>query len=276
MKKITLLLFALVLFNLNNAQNIIWSDDFNDEDVSDWTLTDSDGDGNNWGDIFQIQDTATPPNPVTPVSFISRSWQGAPLFPDNWAVSPAIDLTNAGGTITVNWITQVAAQSWDEEKYSVHVGTSNDIAVLINSATSMTQTLGDVGNTGTPTPQSLDISSLAGEPVVYIAFRHWDCTDQDFLSVDDLEVNATTLSVDEFTANSFSYNYNNITEDLVINSSNENFTRIEIFSILGQNVITKQLTSSNESINVSEIRDGIYLAKIYINGNSKTVKFIKS
>ena len=273
MKKITLLFILLMTFSLSNAQTTVWSVNFDDEDITDWTLTDSDGDTNNWGDLFQINDSGG--NPVTPVSLISRSWQGSPLTPDNWAVSPAINLSGASGTITVDWITQVAAASWDQEKYSIHVGTSSDITVLINSATSMTQVLGDAGDTGTPTAQSLDISSLAGEPMVYIAFRHWDCTDQDFLSIDDLEVNAATLSIDEFDANSFSFNYLNTTNELKLSSSNNPFSNVEIYSILGNNVLSKSLSGTSETINVSELNDGVYLAKVFIGDSSKTIKFIR-
>lgn len=274
MKKITLLFFVLLAYNYSNAQIAVWSDNFDDEDISDWTLTDSDGDTNNWGDTFTVGPTGGPP--VTPVSLISRSWSGAALTPDNWVVSPAINLSGASGTITVDWITQVAAQSWDEEKYSIHVGTSDDITVLINSATSFTETLGDAGNTGTPTPTSLDISSLAGEAVVYIAFRHWDCTDQDFISIDDVTVNAAVLSVDEFDRNSFTHSYDKTIKTLNLESSNSAITGIEIYSLLGQNVISKSLTNTTESIDVSSLNDGVYLAKVNINGFSKTIKFIKN
>ncbi|WP_452225384.1 T9SS type A sorting domain-containing protein [Lacinutrix chionoecetis] len=187
-----------------------FSDDFNDEDISDWTLTDSDGDGNNWGDIFAVGDGAG--GFVTPVSLISRSWQNnVPLTPDNWVVSPAIDLSSASGVINLSYITQVAAQSWDEEKYSVHVGTTNDISVLVNSATSLTEVLGDAGNTGTPTPHIIDISALAGQPQVYVAFRHWDCTDEDFLSIDDVAVMGdvtTSIQTDVNAATAASNNLN--------------------------------------------------------------------
>ena len=274
MKKITLFLFVLLAYNYSNAQTTVWSDNFDDEDVSDWTFIDSDGDTNNFGDQFTINDNMG--NPVTPVSLISRSWIGSPLTPDNWAISPAINLSGASGTITVEWVTQVAAAAWDAEKYSIHVGTSNDIAVLVNAAASMTETLGDAGDTGTPTPHSLDISSLAGEPVVYIAFRHWDCTDQDFLSIDDLVVNASTLGIDEFDNNSFTHSYNKDLKILNLESANIAMTNIEIYSILGQSVKSKSLTSTIESIDVSSLNDGVYLAKIDINGNSKTIKFVKN
>ena len=159
-------------------------DNFDDEDLSDWAFTDADTDTYNWGDQTTVA-TGTSPG------LVSRSWLSGgigALTPDNWAVSPAFDLTTATGTILLDWTTLVAAFSWDEEKYSVHVGTSNNIATLVNSATTLTETLGDVGNTGTVESHSLDISAFAGQPNVYIAFRHWDCSNQDFILVDDVTV----------------------------------------------------------------------------------------
>ena len=273
MKKITLLLSLLLIGFTSHAQTTVWSDNFDDEDISDWTLTDSDGDLNNWGDIFAIGDQNG--GFVTPVSLISRSWQSVALTPDNWAVSPAIDLSGASGTITVNWVTQVAAAAWDNEKYSVHVGTSSDIATLVNSMTSMTEILGLTDDLGAPTNHSLDISALAGESMVYVAFRHFDVTDMDFISIDDLTVEAATLSINEFDANSFSFNYNKNLKTLELDSSNFAMTNIEIYSLQGQSILSKSLSNTNESIDVSSLNVGLYLVEVSINDNIKTIKFVK-
>ena len=55
MKKITLLAALFAGFAMN-AQTIFFTDDFNDEDVSDWTRYDEDGDGNFWADLFVVED----------------------------------------------------------------------------------------------------------------------------------------------------------------------------------------------------------------------------
>lgn len=84
------------------------------------------------------------------------------------------------------------------------------------------------------------------------------------------------LSINDFNQNSFSHNFNNTNSTLKIESRGSTFTSIEIYSITGKNVLSKQLNDSVETINVSELTDGIYLAKININGNSKTFKFLKN
>lgn len=277
MKKITLLFsFAFAFAYGVNAQNIMWSDNFDDEDISDWTLVDSDGDGNNWGDVFVINDgTGTP---VTPISLISRSWQTNPLTPDNWITSSAIDLTTAGGTITLEYVTQVAAASWDEEHYSVFVSTTNDINLIPSDPNTieLTETLGDTGDTGAPTPKSVDISALSGESAVYVTFRHWNVTDMDFISIDDVLINATALlSVDQFDLDKMSHFYNKNTKNLALNSSNAAFSNVEIYTILGQQVVNKKLSKNSESINMAGLTDGVYLVKVYIGNSSKTIKVLK-
>ena len=70
MKKITLLALLFVA-SIGYSQTVIWEDDFNDEDISDWTLYDEDGDANEWF-VVQIQEEdGTPVN--TPV-LRSASW----------------------------------------------------------------------------------------------------------------------------------------------------------------------------------------------------------
>lgn len=257
MKKITFLFILLVAFT-TNAQVVVWSDDFNDEDISDWTVTDSDGDGNNWGDLFVITDGGG--MPVTPISLISRSWSGSPLTPDNWVVSPSIDLSTATGLITFEYITQVAAASWDEEKYSIYVGTSNDISVLVNSAVTLTETLGDAGNTGTPLPHSFDISAMAGEPVVYIAFRHWNCTDQDFLSVDDVTVSAETLSIEEF-EEPITYKIGCVNQYISIYNINSN-VNYKVLSLTGQTIIEGKTDIETHTIDATSLASGVYIVEI--------------
>lgn len=94
--------------------------------------------------------------------------------------------------------------------------------------------------------------------------------------MDNLRINDEDLSVKDFSNNAFTHSYNNTVKTLNLESSNMAMTSVEIYSILGQSVMTKSLNATSESIDVSSLTDGVYLAKVNINGNSKTVKFIKS
>lgn len=268
MKKITLLAALFAGFAMN-AQTVFFSDDFNDEDVSDWTRYDEDGDGNFFADLFVVQDENG--NPVTPVSIISRSWQGAPLTPDNWIVSPAIDLTTATGDVQLNWKVQAAAATWDLEKYSVYVGTSEDIADLESATVTFTEIYDDPANLGTQYDRTLDLSSLAGE-TVYLAFRHHDVTDQDFLSIDDVTVSGVlAVGTNEFKG--FNYFIANNQLNLSANTSME---KVALYNMLGQQVVSQKLSNNNETIELSGLQSGIYIATVSIDGASKTFKIVKN
>lgn len=185
MKKFLLPCF-MAMGMLTSAQTY-FSDNFDDQNVSDWTRIDADGDTRNWADIFVVPDADG--NPTTPVSLISRSWQVNPLTPDNWIISPAINLTSVTGQIVLNWKVKCAAASFDNENYSVYVATASDIASLTASPVKFTEVYDDPANLGTQYSRSLNMSTFAGQ-TVYVAFRHHNVTDMDFISIDDVVVKA--------------------------------------------------------------------------------------
>ncbi|MRT16666.1 T9SS type A sorting domain-containing protein [Vitellibacter sp. q18] len=268
MKKITLLAALFAGFAMN-AQTVFFSDDFNDEDVSDWTLYDEDGDGFGWADIFAVTDQNG--NPVTPISLISRSWQTVPLTPDNWIVSPAIDLTTASGDVQLMWKVQAAAAEWDNENYSVYVGTSSDIADLEMATVTFTEVYDDPNDQGTQYERSLDLSSLAGE-TVYVAFRHHDVTDMDYLSIDDVVVSGIlAVGTNEFQG--FKYAVANANLNLSANAAMDN---VAIYNMLGQQVISQKLSSNNETVALSSLQSGVYVVTVTIDGATKTFKIAKN
>lgn len=65
------------------------------------------------------------------------------------------------------------------------------------------------------------------------------------------------------------YNYINIT-------SPANFSKVEITNVLGQQVLTKNLSNNSEVIDISTLQSGTYLVKTYTQNNfTKTLKFVK-
>jgi len=94
--------------------------------------------------------------------------------------------------------------------------------------------------------------------------------------IDALSITSQSLGTNEFDQNSFSHYYNKNNKVLNLESSNTIMTNIEIYSLLGQNVISKTLSHTSETIDVSNLNDGVYLAKVNINGNTETIKFVKN
>ena len=262
-----------------NAQTVVFSDNFNDEDLSDWTLLDEDGDTFNWGDTFIV--TGTGGVPVTPVSLISRSWTGTPapagtpLTPNNWAISQPIVLP-ASSTINLSWVVQAAAASWSREKYGVYVGVEDTPETLVTSNFQFIEVYPG-GTTGASLPKSLNLSDLAGQ-TVYIAFRHFDCTDQDFLSIDDVTVTATALSTNDFFSKNFSV-YPNPSSSIVNLSAKTNSTinNIQITDLNGRTVKSfNQNGVSQAQINISDLSSGMYILNVQTENGTGTTKISKN
>ncbi|WP_299383963.1 T9SS type A sorting domain-containing protein [uncultured Lacinutrix sp.] len=85
-----------------------------------------------------------------------------------------------------------------------------------------------------------------------------------------------SLSIEDFVRNdTISHFYNTNSNDLTFKSSNLAFTNLEIYSILGQQVLNRKLSQTTETINLSNLTDGIYIAKVSIDGKTETIKFVK-
>lgn len=271
MKKITLLLLLFVI-QISFSQTILFEDDFNDLDISDWTLYDEDGDGVEWSAV-QIQDEFM--NPVGTPVLRSASWNGSPLTPDNYAFSPAIDLTNeTGNTITLTWVVTAADASFADENYTVYVATGNTVADALAATISFNEIVTDNGPGGLDNPytKTLDISSLAGS-VVYVAFRHHNVSDEFTIEIDDVTVDSQTLGTTDF--DPLNFNYFVDAQNKLNLSANESFSSVKLFNLLGQEVLAKSLSNQNESIDINALNSGVYLAQVQISGKMETFKFVK-
>lgn len=176
MKK-TILGLSLLLASGLSAQTF-FSDDFEGGNTNNWTMVDSDGDGQNW---FVFDATQSEPAQVNVAT--SASWSnGTVLYPDNWLISTPIDLTSASGAITFNWKAWGQDPAYAAENYSVYVGTSNEVADLLAGTPVYEGTA-----TGAVTTHTAQLDSYAGQ-TVYVAFRHHNVSDMFRLNLDDVKV----------------------------------------------------------------------------------------
>jgi uncharacterized repeat protein (TIGR01451 family) len=83
-----------------------------------------------------------------------------------------------------------------------------------------------------------------------------------------------TLSNASFAFNNFSFYPNPVKNTLFI-SNGESMEKVEISSILGQSVMTKNINDLQTEIDLAELQRGIYFVKVSSNGQQKTVKIIK-
>jgi hypothetical protein len=138
--------------------------------ASEFSIYDADGDGNNWG-------LAATDQAATDAAFYSASFSGSALTPDNWLFTPAVGL---GGTLKFDaW--QYSA-SWPD-KFMVYVCDNPDW----ESVDEFVPVSEFIIPTGT-TPESFEIDLSEYEGMGVIAFRHYDCTDQFRIYLDNIEV----------------------------------------------------------------------------------------
>lgn len=180
---------ALVLFAMlfaANAQYLL-NEGFEDPNMSlptGWTVIDNDGDGNNWYVLNNSQSSQGGFNVHSGDGHItSASYSGAALTPDNWLITPQINLTS-NSTLTF-WM---AGQdpSWAAEYFSVYVATSPTVAAFTATTPVVSGT-----TTGTMTQYTVDLSPYTGQQV-YIAFRHHNISDMFRINLDDVQISAST------------------------------------------------------------------------------------
>lgn len=180
-------------------------------------------------------------------------------------------MSTASGDVQLTWKVQAAAADWDNENYSVYVSTSSDLADLEASPVMFTEVYDDPDNAGTQYERSLDLSSLSGE-TVYLAFRHHDVSDMDFISIDDVMVSGVlAVGTNEF--NSFKHF---VANNQLTLSSNTSMDKVALYNMLGQQVVSQKLNSNNETVSISGLQSGVYIATVSIDGAIKSFKIVKN
>lgn len=158
-----------------------------------WTIIDSDGDGKNWTQF----------NPSTFQSggfsaydgsygAMSRSWQSTALTPDNWLISPQVDL---GGVLKYYVHDDGAGYPEDYRIYISTTGTN------INDFIPVTDLL-QSPNSSDWMERTVDLTAYEGQQG-YFAFRQYNSTDMDFMIIDAVSIEAMTygdwVEVDDVT-----------------------------------------------------------------------------
>ena len=164
-------------------QNLAWDFETSSQ-FNDWTLVSTDNDSYNWtyntyveGSSASIFEPHSGTGYIVSPSFVNNV--GA-LNPDNWLISPEVTL---GGTFTF-W-----AKGTDATYYAENFGVfvyegsySSGVSGFVQVDVDQTATAGWVKYT-------FDLSQYSGQG--RIAIRHYDCTDQYWLEVDDIEYQVT-------------------------------------------------------------------------------------
>jgi len=242
------------LFSATLLAQTYFSEDFGtaaSPDISNWTLYDVDGDGNDCRAADVTSNMGT-----TGGSAISNSWTSSsgPLTPDNIMVTTMpIDLTTAGPNVTLFWSAgnPETTNNWWEEHYSVYITTGNTQTDITNATPVFTETL---PSGGAMLNRSVNLGAYTGQQV-YLAFRHYNCTDENWLTIDDIiikEVPNDDASMVSLNMTPYYAVPSNATiQGTIKNEGANTITAIDISWTDGTNTYTDNLTGLNIASNTT-------------------------
>ncbi len=218
---------------------------------TDWTMIDGDADADNWALYTYGPHTGLQ-------SAASASWTSAAgaLTPNNYLVTPAL-LPVTGDSFTY-W---VAPQdpAYPADKYAVYVSTSGN-----KEADFTTQIFVET----LTTPDSIwvyrafSLDAYNGQ-MIYIAFRHYECTDNFMMKIDDVSGPATSgVGVETATVDNTVSVYPNPANAILNIRSDNKILNIRVFNIIGQTVLNEKPEVTHAILDINNLEDGMYYVEV--------------
>ncbi len=299
MKKITLLAAFFAAFAMN-AQVTVWEDsfetyaDFEITTIGDWTQIDNDAAatyGSADYDFTNEQYVGTGivfnPSMATPdpggtqtenadqnPNWVARTGDKAmymiastSLLNDDYLISPQVNLTGATGSNFSFWAKSITDQ-FGLERFEVLLSTTGNAQADFTEDISGGEQQAPIGDY---VEYSYDLSAYDGEQV-YITI-HYVAQDSFILLMDDFLVEAAALGVSDNTFNNFNH-FVDSNNQLNL-SADTSMERLALYNMLGQEVVSQKLNSTNEVISIADLQTGVYIASVSIEGNTKSFKIIK-
>ena len=266
-----LTILLLSMFTIANAQTVIFSQDFEDENMEGWLLMDNDGDGINWELVYSSDQAAGqgwgPDMSLMLASFAYNMFPGqeAPLTPDNLLITPAIELPE-GSPVMLDFKVGTNVEFMNNHNFALYV--TEDYTTWDASDTPYFE----MNFEGISTAQqvNMDISGYAGSSV-YLIFRHYNSDAQFALMLDDILITAGSMSVRDAEAARFAV-YPNPTADLIHIDSADDIQKYELFNVSGAKILEG---GSTERISLAQMPKGVYFLKIHTAETVFTQKVIR-
>jgi len=256
MKKTLLIITLLGAGFFGFSQNMLLEEYFNDPEnlPATWTTIDQDGDSYNW--YVDTYDTE--------IYAVSESWyDDIVLTPENYLITPQINLTGLVGTVKLRYTIQVASEEYFAEHYKVAVSTTgNAVGDFTNILFEETCTADDYYEVPPYWHERIvDLTQTMGQSI-YLTFCHYDCTDMYKFLLDSVQVyNLDNVGVNKHDLINLTVYPNPATEKVYVNGEFEN-ARFSLFTADGQMVYVAENQSRQTFIDVSRFERGMYLLQI--------------
>lgn len=241
---------GLITLNLNGiglncgAHSTPWAEDIESGTFPQcWHPTDADGDGYNWNVISENHSSHS-----GTYSAVSASWNDNALTPDNYLITYKTLINNSNENL--HWWAASQDISYPSEHYSVMVSTSG------TSPVDFTEIYNETLTDTTFRSRTISLAAYSGQEV-YVAFRHWNCTDNFEMKLDDISMNGVSSIDDLVELNPISIFPNPARQKLYVDATQ--IKSIEIFNLIG----SKVASSKNQNVvDVSLLSQGSYLVKV--------------
>jgi Leucine-rich repeat (LRR) protein len=247
--------------------SIIWTS--NAENNNDFAKIDSDTDTFNW----EVDNAASRGSGAR---FFSKSWDSGAgnLTPDNLLITPTGEISIPVTATSISFKLNVEASNAlrPAENFAIYVF---DEAVGQSFDTKIYEETLTVGGDGTDKDISATIpSSFAGKNIGIIV-RHYDCTGQDKLYVDNFEVSYEEFALSNKKTIAQKVNiYPNPTKHS-INVSLKEKSNYTLININGKVIKTGTLTPQQNNIDISKAANGLYFLTLENENKLITKKIIK-
>lgn len=286
------------------AQFPVWINSFNTPaDLQGWTFHDINGNGNQWVQGQNIYHNGTSLAYGT-TGVLRYSTNLVPTGnatgfagENDWIISPEIDLTNVGGTITL--------AGYIGRQRSTHASVSRDLYIFVSTSQKPVPGLSDFqqlatdaqaaggatyrfsASTNLPTDLTqfaeslVNISAFAGKKI-YIGLwsnriTSGSAPNSQNINIDEMAIYASVLNTKEVkTGKALSKIIENpVSSSLQIKldvALKENNTTVSVYNMSGQQILK---TKYSKNINVSEFPAGTYIVEVSDAMVSERLKFIK-
>lgn len=236
--------------------------DFN-EGILRWTTIDADGDGYNW----QLYNNwANPENPFSVKSASLDDYNSIVLTPDNYLVTPyKLDCQ----LITFRACAQDAA--FPAEHFGIAVSTEGNTDP--NDFTTVWEATMTAKEQGQWYNYAVDLRAYAGQDI-WVAFRHFNCTDQFMLVVDDVTLVREWDDVVEDSDKGASVYPNPANDRLTVNCE-QSVNSYVIFNAVGAMVGSQSVGRDSFEVDLSGLSEGVYFIRLKSDGFVKTERFVK-
>lgn len=305
MKKI-ILLSVVLLSQAIFAQYPVWSNSFDTQaDLQGWTFHDLNNNGNGWVQGQNIYHNGTSlaygTSGVLRYSINLVPTGNATGFAgeNDWIISPEIDLSNAGGTLTL--------AGYIGRQRSTHASVSRDVYIFVSTPQKQVPELSDFQQLAATAAQNaggapyklsattanlptdltqfaeslIDISAFAGKKIYIGLWSNRITTgsapNSQNINIDEMTIFASVLKTNEIkkgkTLTKVMENPVGSTLNLQLNPDiKESSTRVNIYNMAGQEIMH---VNYSKNINTTTLTAGTYIAIVSDGKITEKVKFIK-